>query len=167
MEDHVAMNRLQRKIVSGFAVLTLLLIAMVSPASAAVILGTDGNDILGGTQQRDIMRGFRGNDVLAGYRSRDHIYGGLGRDRLVGWGGSDFIYGQGGQDALMGGQGDDRIYGGPGRDEVNAGAGDDIIWVYLDGSIDTVRCGPGADVVYRDPEDVVGDACETSVVATP
>jgi hypothetical protein len=28
-----------------------------------------------------------------------------------------------------------------------------------------MRCGRGADVVYHDTDDVIGDACETSIVA--
>jgi len=158
------MNRTQGAILSS-GLLVLAMVMMAQPALAAVVLGTDGNDSLGGTQQRDTMRGYRGNDLLAGYRSRDHIYGGLGRDQLLGWGGSDFIYGDGGQDSLVGGYGDDRLTGGPGRDEVNAGFGDDIVWVYGDSAIDLVRCGPGADVVYRDADDVVRSDCEKSIVA--
>lgn len=65
----------------------------------AVIVGTNGPDVLLGTE---------GNDVLHGRRGSDIIYAGPCNDML---------YGEGGNDRLDGGDGDDGCDGGPGQDQ--------------------------------------------------
>ncbi len=50
--------------------------------------------------------------------------------------------------------------GGPGRDVVDAGPGADRIVVQYDGSRDSVRCGPGSDVVNADLVDRIAADCE-------
>lgn len=58
--------------------------------------------------------------------------------------------GDAGDDTLIGGAGSDRILGGSGNDEIRP-AGDN--------TIDYINCGPGYDVVNREP----GEARDTLV----
>jgi BNR repeat-like domain/RTX calcium-binding nonapeptide repeat (4 copies) len=98
--------------------------------------------VLAGTAQAARIAGTDANDRLVGTARADTISGGAGRDLLLGLGGTDFLD------------------GGPGRDRADGGAGNDRVAVEYDGSRDTVRCGPGADVVNADLTDVVGADCE-------
>jgi Ca2+-binding RTX toxin-like protein len=89
-----------------------------------------------------LVTGTPGNDRLTGTPRGDTIRGLAGRDRLSGGGGADFLQ------------------GGAGRDSVDAGTGSDLVAISYDGSRDTVRCGPGADVVNADLTDTVASDCE-------
>ena len=60
---------------------------------------------------------------------------------------------------MRGGPGRDRIKLGGGRDLVSAAGGDDVIHAD-DGTVDEIRCGPGADSADVDSEDRLRD-CET------
>jgi hypothetical protein len=55
--------------------------------------------------------------------------------------------------------GDDTISGTQGSDTVQGGEGDDRI-SEVDGAVDRIDCGPGADVVFADADDVVAASCE-------
>lgn len=74
-----------------------------------------------------------------------------GSDRLLGTGVADTIEGLGGHDVLRGRGGRDLIAGGPGDDRIAAQA---------DVGRDTVRCGPGLDVVNAEVADAVAADCE-------
>jgi uncharacterized repeat protein (TIGR01451 family) len=114
------------------------------PGSCAnVFPGTARNDVDRGTSAGDRLEGFNGNDVINGLRGADCISGGAGNDRLSGGDGNDVI---------DGGSGNDRITGGAGRDRITGGTGNDSIDV-VDGSADTVNCGPGRDKVRLDSRD--------------
>ena len=65
--------------------------------------GTDGNDVLTGTDERDYLYGLGGADVLEGGDDRDRLYGGPGADTLRGGKGIDYLYGGEGKDILEGG----------------------------------------------------------------
>jgi Ca2+-binding RTX toxin-like protein len=71
------------------------------------IEGTAGDDILIGTENKDIIHGYAGNDVLHGGEGDDYICGGKGDDK---------IYGDDGDDLLCGGAGNNIIFGGNGHD---------------------------------------------------
>ena len=90
----------------------------------------------------------------------DVLRGGAGNDTLRGLGGNDRLYGGSGNDRLFGNAGSDRLEGGSGRDLLDAGAGNDRI-LARDGSVDTIRCGSGRDVVTADRIDKVAKDCET------
>ena len=64
--------------------------------------------------------------------------------------GSDHIAGGAGNDEIFGNLDPDTISGGPGNDRINVVRGD----------IDSVRCGPGHDVVFADAGDKVAGDCE-------
>lgn len=66
----------------------------------ATIVGTDGDDILDGTSEDDV------------------IFAGAGADRINGLAGDDVICGGEGNDILIGGADDDTLVGGEGRDQV-------------------------------------------------
>lgn len=108
----------------------------------AKIVGTDGDDFIRGTPDRDVIWGGRGDDT---------ILGSLGNDLLCGGPGADLIHGGRGNDEVDGGAGDgDRVIGDLGDDKIlgGAGAGDEVAG---DLGIDIVNGGPGnEDLVHGD-----------------
>ena len=89
------------------------------------------------------------------------IEGTDGPDRLTGTPGADTLAGLAGNDRIDGLGGVDFLDGGPGRDAISGGAGGDGVSVEGDGATDTVRCGPGSDLVTADLTDAVAVDCET------
>lgn len=89
-----------RKAVPGFAVVDQL-------RNVENVIGSDGNDVLRGSSDGNLLRGLGGNDVIKG-RGRS--------DRLLGGPGSDHIYGGRASDYLLGGVDHDYLYGGRGTD---------------------------------------------------
>jgi Ca2+-binding RTX toxin-like protein len=101
------------------------------------------------------------------------LVGSNGADQLRSFHYADRIDGRGGNDAIEGWYGDDVITGGPGRDDINAdasagactflvcrvGSGNDRVDV-RDGERDSVKCGPGRDVVLADRKDRIAEDCE-------
>ena len=87
---------------------------------------------------------IKGNDkpnTLVGTPNDETIYGLGGADRIDAWGGND---------TLRLGDGSDKGHGGRGNDYIRA----------VDGSKDTIYCGPGADGVKANPGDNVAGDCE-------
>ena len=117
----------------------------------------DGDDVLDGDLQNNVLAGAAGSDNLFGADGDDTLYGdgsiaidfagtggsGIisfepedshsntdtadGNDSLDGGVGDDTLYGGGGADVLTGGAGDDANYGGSGDDLIRGRAGDDLI----------------------------------------
>ncbi len=108
----------------------------------AEIVGTDGDDELRGTPERDVIWGGGG---------ADSIHGSLGNDLLCGGPGADLVHGGRGNDEVDGGAGDgDRAIGDLGDDKVLGGTGDSDEAAGSLG-IDTVSGGPGDfDFVHGD-----------------
>jgi Ca2+-binding RTX toxin-like protein len=108
----------------------------------AQIVGTDGDDLLHGTPDRDVIWAGNGDD---------EVFGSLGNDLLCGGPGADVVHGGRGNDEVDGGAGDgDRAIGGLGDDKVlgGAGLGDEAAG---DLGIDIVNGGPGReDLVHGD-----------------
>ena len=77
-----------------------------------------GDDIIQGTPEGDMYRGYDGNDRIVGDRGNDKLYGDSGDDILIGDGGDDRLYGGAGDDILVGGPGSNTLSGGDGRDTV-------------------------------------------------
>jgi Ca2+-binding RTX toxin-like protein len=131
---------------AGIAVaLALLLMAtpLAGVAYAKIISGTPGNDYLLGTIKKDLIRGRRGDDYIRALAGDDLLRGGAG------------------DDVVRGGGGNDEIYPGEGPDIVLAGAGNDKIYARDTGSLDTIDCGGGFDMVetmHRDDRTL--DNCE-------
>lgn len=99
----------------------------------ATCVGTDGHDIVWGTDGpdviyvgagNDIVQGDDGADTICGGPGNDSIHGARGDDHLFGGDGSDWLFGARGRDALWGGPGDfDVLWGGPGEDRLDGGPG--------------------------------------------
>ena len=120
-------------------------VLLVAFGSLFVLLAADDVSLAGtrlGSDGDDVMRGSDAGEKLAGLQGSDSIHGGTGRD------------------SLSGGVGEDEIYGLEGRDLLLAGAGDDFIEA-ADGAKDHVGCGPGDDVVSLDEKDLAARDCET------
>ena len=101
--------------------------------------GDGGNDLLGGSAQRDIFHGGDGNDSIVGRVGNDHLEGGWGND------------------SITGGADDDDMFGGPGADTLNANDGD---------GGDDIDCGAGNDLVIYNPGDTIED-CERTQLILP
>lgn len=119
----------------------------------AEIVGTDGNDVLRGTPERDVIFGGGGEDEITGSLGNDLLCGGLGDDTIHGGRGNDEVDGGAGTDRVIGDLGDDKIMGGTGNsdevagslgiDMINGGPGDFDL-VHGDYGYDRMDGGPGA-----------------------
>jgi Ca2+-binding RTX toxin-like protein len=96
-------NRRQKGFLGGEFDRQLAFDQVSSKASAQddILVGTDGNDRIGGDAGHDLVIGGGGDDTLSGDDGNDKLYGGKGNDTL--WGGK-------GNDVLSGGYGDDHFY---------------------------------------------------------
>jgi Ca2+-binding RTX toxin-like protein len=140
-------------------------------AGAATCVGTQQDDQITGTDDRDEVYAEGGNDRVDGYADDDVLYGdgdlpNDGNDRLYGDDGDDYLDGFGGNDRLYGDDDRDTIYAvelppNPGIDYVRGGSGSDEIYAG-DGFKDTIRCDTGVsdDVWYDNGIDVVAADCE-------
>lgn len=90
--------------------------------------GTDGADVLSGTNDSDTLRGRGGNDRLTGLSCRDQLQGQGGDDRLFGNEDDDRLFGDNGNDRLFGGNNDDLLRGGSGRDQMDGGRKSDRLF---------------------------------------
>jgi len=111
----------------------------------ANINGTNGDDVLTGTEDDDLIRGRAGDDFINAGSGNDEVRGGQGDDVIFGEEGDDDLRGGRGSDEISGGNGDDTISGGRGNDLLFGGTGADII----NGgrNADTLDGGAGNDVV--------------------
>jgi Ca2+-binding RTX toxin-like protein len=96
--------------------------------------------------------GANSNEVLIGTDKKDLIYMWAGDDTAYGEGGNDTIYGDAGIDRLYGGDGNDTIYGGDSGDLIDGGAGDDILYGDSSGTaaagVDQLIGSEGNDIIY-------------------
>lgn len=105
----------------------------------ATIVGTDGDDVIHGTDKADVIWGGPGDDTIYAGLGNDIICGGAGDDLIHGGRGNDWVEGGAGTDSVFGDLGDDHVSGGPGnQDEMSGGLG-----------IDTVNGGPGNEDLVR------------------
>ena len=90
-----------------------------------VVIGSDGDDTIGGDGAANLLAGMRGDDELAG------------------GGGADTLWGGRGDDTLHGGPGPNRLTGGPGRDRFvfDAESGDAVITDFAGDRIDLTAFG--------------------------
>ncbi len=72
---------------------TVGMLLLAAPASAAVIRGTPGDDTLTGTDRRDFVYARAGNDTASGGDGGDFLFGGRGNDTLSGDDNRDFVFG--------------------------------------------------------------------------
>ena len=86
---------------------------------------TDGDDVIAGTPERDVIHAGAGDDTICGLGENDSIYGGTGNDVVIGGPGHDVLTGGLGDDILLGGRGRDLLVAGPGADIMRPGADGD------------------------------------------
>jgi serralysin len=91
------------------------------------ISGTNGDDVLSGSPQTDLVNLFGGNDFFFAGAGNDTVLGGTGNDALRGDAGNDELLGESGGDFLVGGSGSDRLNGGAGNDTIDGGSGKDTL----------------------------------------
>jgi Ca2+-binding RTX toxin-like protein len=147
------------------------------PATTNGLNGTNGHDVIIGTNNGDDINAKGGNDLVCGKRGDDTILAGTGNDLVLANAGNDEVDAGEGDDKAKGNAGDDGfgcvkcdhkllppgnggIYGGPGNDVVGGGTGDDIV----DGEEDddTNRCAAGFDLSPDDSGVNTYEACELS-----
>jgi Ca2+-binding RTX toxin-like protein len=114
--------------------------------------GANSNEVLVGTDNKDLIYMMAGDDTAYGEGGNDIIYGGAGIDRLYGGDGADEIHGGDSGDLIDGGAGDDMLYGdssgsaAAGVDQIIGGDGNDIIYGGV--GIDKLSGGRGDDVIF-------------------
>ena len=100
------------------------------------IVGTEGDDVLIGTERSDKIWGKGGDDIIFGLGGNDKIWGGdgddivsggNGHDRIWGGDGSDILAGDTGHDRISGGDANDQLFGGEGHDRLYGGRDDDVL----------------------------------------
>ncbi|MDA5193673.1 cadherin domain-containing protein [Govanella unica] len=125
-------------------------------------VGTDGDDVIIGTQGNDFAIGGAGNDLLSllqgddvglGGKGQDAVYGGAGDDLIVGGDDDDKLMGGKGWDVITGDSGDDDIYGGAGNDLVSGGRGNDMIVGGAGNDVFRISRGDGRDTLMDDYTD--------------
>ena len=123
-------------------------------ASGKSTNGTEGDDVIAGTEGRDTINGGGGNDFICAKDGINTISGGAGDDRITSGSSNDTISGGDGDDSLTGGDGNDSISGGDGHDALFGGDGNDRIMgdqgidsLYGDGNNDTLDGGLGDDYI--------------------
>ncbi|TRT44375.1 MAG: tandem-95 repeat protein, partial [Microcystis aeruginosa Ma_QC_C_20070703_M131] len=101
------------------------------PPSGGTTQGTEQDDYLDASNQLGYQRleSGGGDDLIIGSNQRDILKGGIGNDSLYGGGDFDKLYGEEGDDLLDGGAGLDILSGGSGADRfvLAAGNGSDRI----------------------------------------
>ncbi|MEQ1672449.1 MAG: peroxidase family protein, partial [Hyphomicrobium sp.] len=116
--------------------------------------GANSNEVLIGTDNKDLIYMWAGDDTAYGEGGNDTIYGDAGIDRLYGGDGNDTIYGGDSGDLIDGGAGDDKLYGessgtaAAGLDQIIGGDGNDIIHGGI--GIDKLSGGAGDDMIFGD-----------------
>jgi Ca2+-binding RTX toxin-like protein len=92
---------------------------------AATIVGTGQNNVINGTDGRDVIVALAGADTVNGKGGDDVICGGDGPDLIYGGDGKDWIDGGASPDDLNGGNGDDFLDGGLHNDSLRGDGGRD------------------------------------------
>lgn len=128
--------------------------------------GTDGDDVLVGTGDRDVICGRQGDDVIKALDGNDLVFGGSGKDRIRGGPGQDRLHGEDGSDRIRGGRHTDQIFGqfgndrlsgdgwsdfltgGYGNDRMDGGLGSD--YAFDSFGNDVASLGAGSDQFYSD-----------------
>ncbi|TBW10945.1 calcium-binding protein [Azotobacter chroococcum subsp. isscasi] len=122
----------------------------------AAINGTDNDDTLEGTEDKDTLNGKEGDDTLSGLAGNDNLNGQEGDDTLYGGDDGDVLNGQQGDDSLYGEAGNDTLHGQEGDDSLDGGDGDDRLTGH-EGD-DTLTGGAGADSFHYSFEVVEDEA---------
>ena len=120
--------------------------APASPGAVTSIGGSDGGDLLFGTNSTDLIRAGQGADVVYALGGADTLSGGTGADTLYGHVGADLVYGNQGGDVVYGNQNTDTMYGGQDADTMFGGQDADVLYGNL--GTDLLYGGQDADILY-------------------
>ena len=120
------------------------------------IEGSDNDDLIVATGDRDKIFGKRGKDEIKGNRGKKNkIYGGKDDDDCEGGDDDDEVRGDRGNDKVKGGKGNDKVNGGKDKDSLFGGTGNDTCEgddgddsVYGNEGDDDADGGEGNDAVY-------------------
>lgn len=121
-----------------------------------LVVGTERDESVAGSDERTYLWGLKGNDRLAAGTRGGNLYGDAGddvlvgregQDRLTGGKGSDSLYGGAAMDMLRGGEGDDLLDEGVGHGDLNGGPGNDTLIGGPGPDAFTISPGSGNDVV--------------------
>ena len=127
----------------------IIILPMTTTAAfAATITGTNGNDVLKGTDSRDTIRARGGDDRVYGFKGNDALYGGRGNDRIRGGSGNDQIYAWHGDNYVSGGEGRDIIYATGGPTRPGGPATDDYNRLYGYGGNDRFKIRQASATIY-------------------
>lgn len=127
---------------------------------AEVIGGTNDANMIYGGAGNDAIHGEGGNDVIFGGENNDHLYGGdgddvmwgdLGFDKMRGDAGNDEMHGGADDDAMFGGLGNDLMFGDSGLDAMQGQAGNDTM--HGGSQDDALLGGDGNDELHGDDGD--------------
>lgn len=91
------------------------------------LLALEGNDVIIGSIDSELILGFQGKDVLRGSSGNDSLFGGTEADEIYGEDGNDILNGNIGSDFIVGGTGNDLIRGGKDNDFLVGGEGNDTL----------------------------------------
>lgn len=171
------MRGIRATFVGALAAAAFGIAAPTGAGVACTIQGDGGDDLIEGTQGRDVIcsRGgddrieaLGGNDVVYAGRGDDTISGGRGGDRVFGGPGTDNMAGDAGGDKLLEQGGRGYAAGDGGRDLVKGGRGSDRCLDVRSGGRDRIVGGPGTDTYSADDGDVVRSAeNEENCIAPP
>ena len=122
--------------------------------------GGDEDDIIGGTQGRDLITGLKGDDLIDGKEGADLLMGDEGDDMIYGFDHNDTVFGGQGDDFIAGERDHDQLYGEAGADIISGGAGND----FLDGGEgkDVLKGDQGIDILMGGTEDDVLEGGENN-----
>ncbi|PCK00089.1 MAG: hypothetical protein COA45_04205 [Zetaproteobacteria bacterium] len=129
----------------------------IDGASIVYVDAGSGDDIINGSNERDVIFGGAGDDIINGNDGDDWLNGGAGNDTINGNNGLDLIVGGNDNDILIGGDNGDYIYGGYGVDILTGGSGvdylyggygNDTLYGNDDSDIDYLYGGAGDDTLY-------------------
>jgi len=116
-------------------------------ASARVIDGGNGKDLIIGSDGSETLNGGDGNDIINAGNGNNIIDGGSNNDTITTGDGNNTIDGGDGVDTITAGAGNDIIDGGNDSDTIDAGAGNDSVTYGIGDSIDG---GDGLDLLIID-----------------
>jgi Ca2+-binding RTX toxin-like protein len=119
------------------------------------LVALDGNDVVIGSTDAEIINGNQGDDTIQGGGGDDLVLGGKGRDRISGGFGNDQVNGNLGEDLVFGGAGNDTVRGGKDADLVSGEDGNDV--VIGDLGTDVLVGGNGADLFALRTDIVLAD----------
>jgi hypothetical protein len=91
---------------------------LIGTSERDTITGLGGNDRFNGCSGDDTLNGNSGNDGIAGGPNDDKLHGNEGNDYLQGDTGSDSLYGNEGNDIFVGNEDRDRFFCGSGNDKI-------------------------------------------------